>query len=127
MEINITVAGEDLDHKNAAKQLHQLADMVKSGISDARGFSMEYVGAFVLTIDYESDGGHHHTDYWDGEGNHLHVDEEGLIITRRGPDAPDGTPDLEDIHEKEIKVTDWAKDHGGITPFDTPEAHGHDH
>lgn len=125
MEINITVAGEDLDHKNAAKQLHQLADMVRSGVSDAQGFSMEYVGAFSMSIDYESDGQHHHTDYWDGEHNHLHVDGEGIIITRRGPDKPDGSGDLEEMHDKGIKITDWAKDHGGITPFGTPEAHEH--
>jgi len=127
MEININIAGEDLDHKNAAKQLHLIADMIRSGVSDVQGFSMEYVGSFMMNIDYESNGGHDHTDYWDGEHNHLHVDEEGIIISRQGPDAPDGTVDVEQLHEKGIKITDWAKDHGGITPFDTPEAHGHEH
>jgi hypothetical protein len=127
MEIFINIAGTELNSKRAAKQLHQIADMVKAGVTELDGFSVEYGGAFGMNVDFESDGTHNHTDYWDGEHNHLHVDEEGIVISRRGPDKADGTGDLEQVHEKGIKITDWAKDHGGITPFDTPEAHGHEH
>lgn len=128
MELFIRIAGKDLNSKLAAKQLRQIADMVKAGITEVDGFSVEYDGTFGMNVDMESDGEHNHTDYWDGEHNHLHVDEEGIVISRRGPDKEDGTGDLEQLHEKGIKVTDWAKDHGGITPFDTPEAlGGHEH
>lgn len=126
MEVFINIAGVQLNSKRAAKQLHLIADMIKAGITEVDGFSVEYGGTFGMNVDFESDG-HPHTDYWDGEHNHIHVDEEGIVISRRGPDKPDGTGDLEQVHEMGITVAEWAKSHGGITPFDTPEAHGHEH
>lgn len=122
MEININIAGEQLDSRRAAKQLHLIADMVKAGITEMDGFSIEYMGAFSMAVDFESDGptAHHH-DYWDGEGNHIHVNADGIIMFRRGPDKPDGSDDLEQLTDKGILLADWAKEHGGITPFGTPE------
>jgi hypothetical protein len=124
MEINISIAGEGLNSKLAAKQLHLIADMVRAGVTEMDGFNIEYMGAFDVSVDFESNGSFdhmHHQDFWDGEGNHIHVGAEGTIISRQGPDLPDGTPDKEDMLEKGIKLSDWAKDHGGITPFGTPE------
>lgn len=121
MEININIAGEQLDSRSAAKQLHLIADMVKAGVMEMDGFSAEFLGAFSLNVDFESNGGFdhiHHQNFWDGEGNHIHADAEGTIISRQGPDAPDGTPDKEDMLAKGIKLADWAKEHGGITPFE---------
>lgn len=126
MEINITIGGEELNSKLAAKQLHLIADMVKAGSVHSVGFNIEYMGEYSFDVDFDSDGSHPHTDYWDGEHNHLHVDEEGVIISRQGPDAEDGTPDVEQMHEKGITIATWAKDHGGITPW-TDEESGHDH
>ena len=128
MEITITIAGEELNSKRAAKELHRLADMVKGGAVDIHGGNIDYMGDFHVTVDFESDGTHPHTDYWDGEHNHLHVDGEGIIITRQGPDAEDGTVDIEQLHDKGITIAAWAKDHGGITPFtEDPEVYGHNH
>lgn len=125
MEINIMIAGQELDSRAAAKQLHLIADMVKAGVTEMDGFSVEFLGAFSMAVDFESNGGfdldHHHRDYWDGEGNHVHVDEEGLVITIQRPDSPDGTVNKDQVHDQGIKLADWAKEHGGITPFGTPE------
>jgi hypothetical protein len=122
MEITITIAGEELNSKLAAKQLRMIADMVKGGSVAGSGFNIEYLGEFSFEVDFESDGTHPHTDYWDGEHNHIHVDDEGIVISRRGPDKEDGTGDLENLHDKGITVAEWAKAHGGITPW-TEEEH----
>jgi hypothetical protein len=124
MELFITIAGTELNSKRAAKQLHMIADMVKAGVTELDGFSVEYGGSFGMNVDFESDGSHPHADYWDGEHNHIHVDEEGIVISRRGPDKADGSGDLEQLHDKGITVSEWAKAHGGITPFDSTV---HDH
>lgn len=125
MEITISIAGEELNSKLAAKQLHQIADMVRGGVVEMHGGNIEYMGDFHVTVDFESDGTHPHTDYWDGEHNHIHVDDEGIVVFRRGPDKEDGTEDLEQLYDQGITVAVWAKGHGGITPFS--EDLGHDH
>jgi hypothetical protein len=129
MELFITIAGKELNSKRAAKQLHQIADMIKAGVTELDGFSVEYKGAFGVNVDFDSDGPEEHRDYWDGEHNHIHVNDEGIVVFRQGPDAPDGTPDHEKLLDKGITVTEWAKDHGGITPFTAgePGGHGHEH
>jgi hypothetical protein len=130
MELFITIAGPELNSKRAAKQLHQIADMIKAGVTEIDGFSIEYGGAFGMNVDFESNGPqpHLHADYWDGEGNHVHVNEDGFIVFRQGPDLPDGTPVHEPLLDQHIKLADWAAKHGGITPFGTPEAEdGHEH
>ena len=125
MEITIRLGGEELTERLAAKHLHLIADMIKAGVAELDGFSMEFVGAFSMAVDYDSNGGfdlhQHHENYWDGEHNHIHVAEDGTIISRQGPNKEDGTPDVEDMRSKNIKLADWAKEHGGITPFGTSE------
>lgn len=125
MEININIAGEHLDSRSAAKQLRMIADMVKAGVTTADGFNIEYLGSFGFDVDFESNGPEPHTDFWDGEGNHIHA-SEGSVIFRKGPDKADGTPDIEQLRDKNIGLADWAKAHGGITPFMPDEDGGHE-
>lgn len=128
MEININIAGEELDMKTAAKQLHRIADMVRAGVTDMNGFNIEYLGAFMVAVDFESDGptAHHH-DYLDGEGNHVHVNAEGTVVFRRIVNEG-GKDEIEQLFEHGIKLDDWGKDHGGITPYFEPghEPGGHE-
>ena len=127
VEITISIAGEDLNSKRAAKQLHLIADMVKAGVTDISGFSAEFLGPFEVEVDFESNGPEPHTDFWDGEHNHIHA-ADGIVVFRQGPDTEDGTPDVEQLFEKRITLADWAKEPGGITPFMPEDPHaGHDH
>lgn len=120
MEITVTITGELLNSRLAAKQLHLIADMVKAGVTDMDGANIEYDGAFSMMVDFDPES-HVHHDYWDGEGNHIHVNEEGIVVTCQAPDSPDGTVNLERLFDKGIKLSEWAEAHGGITPFGTPE------
>lgn len=124
MKIEVTIDGSMLNSKLAAKQLHLIADLVKAGVMKSDGYNVEYDGVFDFEV---GEGEDEHTDYWDGEHNHIHVDEEGIVIFRRGPDKADGEEDLEDLYEKAITVSEWAANHGGITPFTEEENEGHDH
>lgn len=114
MELNVNLAGEHLESRAAAKQLHLIADMVKAGVTQMDGFSIEYLGTFSMDVDFESDGPHaHHHDYLDGEGNHVHVNAEGTIVLLRKKDSEE----VEQIFEQGIKLPEWAAEHGGVTPF----------
>lgn len=125
MEININIAGEQLNSKLAAKELYRIADMVKGGVTDMSGFNIGYLGAFSIEVDFESNGPLPHADFWDGEHNHIHVDEEGFVVFRRGPDKEDGTEDVEQLRDQNITVAEWSKEHGGITPFTEDLDHDH--
>lgn len=124
MEININIAGEELNSKLAAKELHRIADMVRGGVTEMSGFNIGYLGAFSVEVDFESNGPLPHADFRDGEGNHIHVDEDGFVVFRLAPDAEE--PEI--LREKNITVAEWSKDHGGITPFIPEDPHaGHNH
>jgi hypothetical protein len=117
MEITVSIAGEELESRGAAKQLHLIADMVKAGVTQMDGFSIDFMGTFSMDVDFESDGpAAHHHDYVDGEGNHVHVNAEGVIILRRIAE----TDEVEQLFEKGIKLPEWAKEHGGVTPYFAP-------
>jgi hypothetical protein len=120
MEITISIAGEQLDSRSAAKQLHLIAGMVKAGIVEMDGFSAEFLGAFSVNVDFESNGGfdlqtHHHS-YVDGEGSFVHVNGEGTVVFRRTV-VREGVEQIEQLFDQGIKLDDWAKEHGGITPY----------
>ena len=121
MEININIAGEELNSKLAAKQLHLLADMVKAGVTDIDGASIGFLGTFSYVVDYESDGPEPHTDFMDGEGNHIHA-ADGYVVLRLRPGS-----EPEQLRDHNITVAEWAKDHGGITPFNPDDHEGHGH
>lgn len=124
MEINVNIAGEHLNSKLAAKQLHLIADMVRAGVTELDAFNIEYMGAVSVAVDFESDGPLPHADFRDGEGNHIHVNEEGFVVFRLAPGAEEPEPLL----DKNITVADWSKEHGGITPFVPEDPHaGHNH
>jgi hypothetical protein len=129
MEITVSIAGEGLNSRLAAKQLHLIADMVKAGVTEMDAFNIEFMGAFSVGVDFESNGPEPHTDFWDGEHNHIHA-ADGIVVFRQGPDTAEGTPDVEQLRDKGILLADWAREHGGITPFmpeDPGAGHNHDH
>jgi hypothetical protein len=123
MNIDVSLDGEHLTLKRAAQELRRIADLLQGGNVHGEGFNAVYAGQWTFDVDLDHG---EHLDYWDGEHNHIHVDEEGVVVYRRGPDSPEGEEDVEQLYEKGILVTEWAAKHGGITPFGTPEVDGGD-
>lgn len=118
MQIAITIEGEHLESRAAAKQLHQLADMVRGGVVHAEGFNIEYMGEFRLDVDFG--GEFPHGDYQDAEGNLLHVANDHVVnVTWANKNA--------EVEEVEIPVADWVAQHGEIKPAGEGEGHHHEH
>jgi hypothetical protein len=107
MQINISLEGEEMTPKQAAKQLHQLAEMVRTGLVHVDGFNIDALGAFSLDVDYGDVWPH--GDYRDTEGNLLHVANDTVVrVTWANKDA--------ETEEIEIPGTLWVKEHGALTP-----------
>ena len=120
-EVTVTMTA---DHPyGAGAVLKHIARLLRDGEVAADGVNVKYGVEWNVTVDIEGDpDALPHADYWDGEGNHIHVDSDGFVVSRQGPDDVEkGSKDFEDMREQHIKLAEWAEKHGGITPFGTPE------
>jgi hypothetical protein len=118
MQLNISIAGEQLESQQAANQLRLMAKMVEAGVVHADGFNIEYMGEFSLDVDFG--GEFPHGDYQDAEGNLLHVANDHVVnVTWASKGA--------EVEEVSIPVEEWIEKHGEIQPAGHGEGHHHDH
>lgn len=119
-EITVTITA---DHPFGAGQvLKHISRLLKDGEVAADGVNVKYGAEWSVIVEPVGDpDALPHENFWDGEHNHIHVDSDGFVVSRQGPDADDGTPDFEDMRPRRIKLSEWAESHGGITPFGTDE------
>lgn len=111
MQLNISIHGEDLNSRLAAKQLHLLAEMIKGGTVHADGFNIEYGGEFELDVDFGSQ--FPHGDYTDGKGNLVHVANDEVVHVTWA-----GKADQESVS---VPVEEWVEAHGAL------QMAGHEH
>jgi hypothetical protein len=112
-EVTVTLTA---DHPYGAGQvLKQIARLVREGEVAADGINAKYGVEWNVTADIEGDpNALPHGDFKDGQGNIVHVDEDGFVVFIIRPESEE--PDM--MLDKRIKLYDWATEHGGITPFD---------
>lgn len=118
--VTISIEGQDLTFKKAAKQLRVLADMVEAGMMDADGFNWLYGGDYSLAV--ETPPSFPHGDYQDAEGNLVHVGGDDHIINVTW--AKKGAKQ-EDFSDKDVHVFEWIQEHGPLTPAGSDEADEH--
>ena len=118
MQVNINITGDELDHEMAARQLRLMAKMVEQGMMHVEGFSIDFMGPFMLDVDLG--GEFPHGDYQDEEGNLLHVANDHVVnVTWASKNA--------EVEEVNIAVADWVEEHGPIKPAGHGEGHHHEH
>ena len=121
--VHITIEGEDLTLKKAAKQLRVFADMLDQGMMSAEGFSWKAGGEYNMVVVLPSS--FPHGDYQDAEGNLVHVGENDHIIS-----VVLANKDAEqlELSEQDVHVYDWIKEHGPLRPAGSGEpTEGHEH
>lgn len=116
--VHITINGEELTWKRAAKQLRILADLLEAHTLDSKGFNWQYGGDYEMQVMMTDMWPH--GDYQDAEGNLLHIHDDvvvSVIWANKGAEK----------EEVEIPAHTWAQEHGPITPAGQGEAPEHEH
>jgi hypothetical protein len=120
--VTVSIEGQELTFKKAAKQLRVIADMVEAGMMDADGFNWLYGGEYSLSVN--TPPSFPHGDYTDMEGNLVHIGADDHVINVTW--AKKGAKQ-EDLADQDIHVFEWIKEHGPLTPAGSGEAEGHEH
>lgn len=121
VSVAVTIEGQELTFKKAARQLRVLADMVESGMMNADGFNWLYGGEY--TLDVMTPASFPHGDYQDAEGNLVHIgaDDHVINVTWANKGA-----EQEDFADKDVHAFDWIREHGPLRPAGQGEA-DHEH
>ena len=120
--VHITIEGDELTWKKAARQLRVMADLLDTTKSlHVEGFSWDFGG------DYEMDvilpDSFPHGDYHDSEGNLIHVGEGDMIVNVTWANKDAEIEAVEDTH-----VYQWIQQHGPLKRAGSGEAEeGHHH
>lgn len=126
--VHITIDGEELTWKKAARQLRIMADALDAHSLHLEGFNWDYSGDYEMTVMMPDS--FPHGDYQDAEGNLVHIADGDRVVhvTWANKDAEqeevtadDGTPGM--------FVYNWIQAHGGpLRPAGSGDADGnHEH